>query len=122
MEYLYETIEHSNRLPIKIFTHTISNFPYHWHEDVEILFVLKGDVELTVDNTKYLYKEGNVFIINSNDLHSIVSKSDDNRSSLLALQFNLNHFKNYKALFKLLYLKFICKYGYHLANIRNNFV
>ncbi len=95
MEYLYENVEHSGRLPINIFTHSISNFPYHWHEDMEILFVLKGSVELTVDNKKTIYREGNVFGINSNDLHSLVSTSEDNITTILALQFNLNHFKEY---------------------------
>ncbi|MFS0673556.1 hypothetical protein AB1K81_10150 [Ornithinibacillus sp. 179-J 7C1 HS] len=33
---------------INVFTHTVERFPYHWHEDMEILFVLEGALEIRV--------------------------------------------------------------------------
>jgi len=96
LDYLYETIEHNSHIPIKIFTHTIDNYPYHWHEDTEILFVLKGEIEITVENvTSHLY-EGNVFIINNNALHYINAVNEEGKAKLLALQFDINHFSQYK--------------------------
>ena len=96
MNYLYETIEHSSHIPIKIFTQTVSQYPYHWHEDTEVLFVLKGEIEITAENvTSHLY-EGNVFVINSNALHYINAVSEGGKAKLLVLQFDVNYFGRYK--------------------------
>ena len=95
MNYIYETIEHSSKVPIKIFTQTVSSFPYHWHEDCEVLFVLKGEVVISVENVKNHLYEGNVFVVNSNALHFIDAVSMDTKAELLVLQFDINHFRRY---------------------------
>lgn len=95
MEYIYETIEHNHHIPIKIFTQTIDKFPYHWHEDTEILFVLKGEVEITIENeVRHLY-EGNVFLVNSDALHYIEAVTSSGQAKLLVMQFDINHFNQY---------------------------
>ena len=45
--------------------------PLHWHKDLEILCVLKGKVNLQVNNAFYELGEDDIFLINSEDLHSI---------------------------------------------------
>jgi len=45
------------------------NIPWHWHEDLEILYVLQGEIEVrTVSNTHTL-SSGDSAFINSNVLH-----------------------------------------------------
>lgn len=108
MEYLYETIEHQNNVPVKIFTQTVSEYPHHWHEDVEILFILKGVVEINVEAQTTVLNEGEVFFINSDDLHVI--KSIGNKSTkLLVLQFDMSYFIKYEA--ELSNMKFSIDYG-----------
>ena len=48
MNYEYEQINYKKNMPINVFTHTVERFPYHWHEDMEILFVLEGALEIRV--------------------------------------------------------------------------
>lgn len=93
MEYLYEAVEHRDNLPIKIFTQTVDDFPFHWHDDTEILFVLKGKIDITIDNDTTTLDEGRLFIINSGEfhfIHSVVPKSQ-----LLLLQFDMEYFRKY---------------------------
>lgn len=56
MRYQYEQIDYQINLPINIFTHTVERFPYHWHEDTEILFVLEGELEVRLNQDKYNLK------------------------------------------------------------------
>lgn len=95
MEYRYENIDHHFSTPIKIFTQTLESFPYHWHEDVEILFVLKGCVEVFVDKELTLLNEGDLFFINSNEIHYVKSKNYRDMSQLVALQFNKTYLNKF---------------------------
>lgn len=95
MDYLYEAIEHSAKLPVKIFTQTVHDYPFHWHDDTEILFVLKGKIEIIIDNKTTVLKEGNIFIVNKNQFHYIHSVSENGRSQLLVLQFDMEYFNKY---------------------------
>lgn len=96
MDYNYEYIEHNADLPFKIFTHTVEQFPYHWHEDLEILFILKGSMIITVAGQSHELKSGDLFVINSNEVHFIRSLREYGGTQILALQFNLDHFHKYK--------------------------
>lgn len=96
MEYRYEKIEHNLNIPVKIFTHTLEEFPYHWHEDIEILFVLKGEVEIFIDKEVNILKEGDIFLVNKNEIHYVKSVNYLEKSQLLALQFNSDCLKKYK--------------------------
>lgn len=47
----------------------------HWHDEIEILTVLKGQGEIHIDNRSYPLKEGCTVFIPSNHLHSITGKT-----------------------------------------------
>jgi len=95
MEYLYEAIEHNAQLPIKIFTQTVLEFPFHWHDDTEILFVLKGKIEIIIENRITRLNEGHIFIVNKNEFHFINSINEKKPSQLLVLQFDMAYFRKF---------------------------
>lgn len=43
--------------------------PWHWHADVEVMFVLQGRMELRTNIGEYLLSAGDAVFINSNVLH-----------------------------------------------------
>ncbi|MDO4333896.1 MAG: AraC family transcriptional regulator [Eubacteriales bacterium] len=47
--------------------------PYHWHDEIEILYCLEGQVTLLVSGISYDMKKGSLFFINSKELHQIIS-------------------------------------------------
>lgn len=57
-----------------MFTNTGSIFvPYHWHEEIEIILVTRGKVELLIDGHKLLLYPGDIVFVNSGQLHQYTS-------------------------------------------------
>lgn len=83
MNFTYEIIEMNQKLPIHIFLHSVDYVTNHWHDSIEIIFVLKGKVSVSVNDKKYDLNEKDVFLINANDIHSIQHQEDN---LLLAIQ------------------------------------
>lgn len=45
-------------------------FPLHWHENVEILCFLRGEMQLQIDGQTFPAVQGETYIVNSGQLHS----------------------------------------------------
>ena len=45
--------------------------PYHWHPELEIITVLRGEVSVTIGDGHYTGSRGDVFMINAGELHEI---------------------------------------------------
>lgn len=45
--------------------------PYHWHPELEIITVLRGEVAITIGDDRYTGLRGDVFMVNSGELHEI---------------------------------------------------
>lgn len=43
----------------------------HWHEEIEIVYIYEGPLYLTIDNRNYIGKKGNIFIVNSKEIHEM---------------------------------------------------
>ncbi len=93
MHYEYEQIDYQVDIPIKIFTHTVERFPYHWHEATEILFVLEGELEIRVNQDNFQLSTGDIFLVNGNELHFINSRTALGKAQVLALQFDNRYLK-----------------------------
>ncbi|OCT15186.1 hypothetical protein A8709_13870 [Paenibacillus pectinilyticus] len=85
-KYSYEMIEHIKEAPMKCFIAGIEHSSPHWHNEFEVLFLLKGTLAVTSDNKKYTMKTGDMILFNSNSIHSIHCLEQDNYA--LVLQIN----------------------------------
>jgi xylan 1,4-beta-xylosidase len=83
MDHTYEIIHTDQKLPMHIFFHRVRYVPNHWHDSMELLFVLKGKAIVAVQGKPYVLREEDIILINSNDIHTIQSEHDN---LLLALQ------------------------------------
>ena len=45
--------------------------PYHWHPELEIITVLRGEVAITIGDGRYTGLRGDVFMVNAGELHEI---------------------------------------------------
>jgi xylan 1,4-beta-xylosidase len=95
MQFHYETIKQEGHIPIKIFTQLVEFFPYHWHEETEILFILKGSIEIMIDKQGTILNVGDIFLVNRNEIHFIRSLDQQEGTHLLILQFNLQQFRRF---------------------------
>lgn len=60
-------------------------FPYHFHRAYELIFTMKGNLAITVDDNNYLLHQGDIAFIFHDQLHSF-QKIDD--SSITIIQFS----------------------------------
>ena len=44
--------------------------PFHWHNHIEILYVLEGKIDFKIEQRKYVLSDGDMIIINSEVIHS----------------------------------------------------
>lgn len=49
--------------------------PLHWHEEIEILYPLNGDIDLKVNDKKYLIQTKHFAVIESNQVHSTYNRN-----------------------------------------------
>jgi AraC-like DNA-binding protein/quercetin dioxygenase-like cupin family protein len=47
--------------------------PWHWHEELEIVYIKKGTLKLQIPSTTYLMNAGDCAVINTNILHYAVA-------------------------------------------------
>ncbi|AZS13314.1 GH39 family glycosyl hydrolase [Paenibacillus lutimineralis] len=86
MSYFYEFIDYQEDLPIRLFVNSVAYVPFHWHKEVEIIYVLQGWITIHVDQRSYELKQDDIIVVNSMSVHQIERTNQDN--VLLTLQFN----------------------------------
>lgn len=90
MSSIYESIKFSSKTKINLFLHSVNYVQNHWHESLEILFILKGNVNIVIDDTLYNLKQEDVIVINMNEIHTV---SADGDNMILALQIPIDFIK-----------------------------
>ncbi len=88
-----EYVEYMKDLPINIRLANIVEYPIHWKDSIEILFVLKGTIDVGVENEVYTLDEREIEIINTNEVCSV--KSNDPENLVLILNIEPNFFERY---------------------------
>ena len=86
-------INYSADMPLYISYETIKNVPIHWHYCIEILFVVKGTINLFINTEKFVISENQIEIINVDEVHSIESDDPDNK--VLIFQIDPYFFQKY---------------------------
>lgn len=67
--------------------------PLHWHEELEILYPLNGETDITVEGNKYRLPKKNLTVIDSRQVHSTYTY--DPTSMLLCIHVSKSHLQNY---------------------------
>lgn len=69
---MYELVETDDSLPFDVSLHSVNFVPGHWHTSIEVIFVLRGTLEVTVGNEKRTLGEGDVLLINQCHVHEVI--------------------------------------------------
>ncbi len=99
METRHEIIPFDSGSPIKLFTHKLGDVTRHWHESLELLFVLAGEVTVLAGDLHTTLAPDDMLLINSNVSHEL--HSDD--CILIAVQIKLSKFDLPESLLDTLY-------------------
>jgi AraC-like DNA-binding protein len=90
---LKENIAYKENLPVNCTIMNLDEYPIHFHNDLEIVYVLQGKVKLKNGYYNYSMEEGDVYILNDREIHSYNGSSGEN--AVLILQINLSYFSRY---------------------------
>lgn len=88
-----EYINYPPDMPLNINFLSIKDYPIHWHNSLEILYVLKGKVNISLDGDNFELYEGELEIINPNETHRIYSNDENNK--ILIFHFDPSFFEKY---------------------------
>ncbi|WP_160719529.1 AraC family transcriptional regulator [Bacillus sp. USDA818B3_A] len=115
MNYPYESVAVNDDVPFFMLMTSVKYIAMHWHDRIEIIFVLKGQIHAYVGKNEYHLQENDLLLINHDEVHGVES-SEDNR--LIVLQIPLSFIKKYYAEIEM--EVFDCKSFYHENQKRFN--
>ncbi len=75
-KYFYEIKWADRSLNMRQYIYHIGPYRYNWHEELEIMLVLKGQVELSCGGVGYSLKEDDLILIDSNVGHASLAKNE----------------------------------------------
>lgn len=90
---MFEKITYSDDFPINITIANIEDYPIHYHQDIEFVYVLKGSVKLKNGSCDYVLHEGDIFTNAGHEVHSITSTDTENIVALI--QISTHYFSQY---------------------------
>lgn len=72
----YETTKNNESFYFNIFKSTNMNFPPHMHSHVEFIYVIEGEIIVTINKEKEKIRKGHIAFSFPNDIHSYETTSD----------------------------------------------
>lgn len=88
-----EKSSYADDLPVNIRIVEIDEYPLHFHQDIEFVFVLSGEINLKCGYFTYTINEGSVFTINGREVHGLYRTEQKNIVALV--QIDNYHFSHY---------------------------
>jgi AraC-like DNA-binding protein len=75
---LKEKLYYEDHLPINVLIAEIEEYPIHFHEDLEVVYLLSGEIILRNGYYAYTMRAGEVFIFNDREIHSFYKTDKPN--------------------------------------------
>ncbi len=72
--------------PIHMEVHNVKFYPWHYHDDIQIIYVLKGSVFLKIAQRQRTLTAGDFHIIQPDDIHGFHDGSPDNEILIITLK------------------------------------
>lgn len=82
---LFEKTTYVDDFPISIRIAKVTEYPFHYHQDVEFVYVLKGEVHAKDVCSHYLLKEGDIFTNNGHEVHGLTATDKENVVAIIQI-------------------------------------
>lgn len=66
----------------------------HWHDEFEIVYVTRGCISISINGKKFIGKSGDIFIVNSGEMHEIYGIDTPLEYSAFVFDFDMLAFYN----------------------------
>lgn len=84
-EYIYEVDRENRHLHMRHYIYWVGPYRYDWHEDLELMLILKGRVEMTCGGETLTLEEDDLLLINSNVGHASLAKEEGTIAMVILL-------------------------------------
>ncbi|MDS0524192.1 helix-turn-helix domain-containing protein [Clostridium sp. SHJSY1] len=91
MGNIRKSTNENRNIPLEIFLNKINKISTSIQRNVEFLFILKGELKITVNNQKYKLKESDVVLINNGDIYEIHGEEEN---LILSIQIDNDFFND----------------------------
>lgn len=109
MKYEYQTIEYNDNLPARIEHSEKPGSEYraapHWHKEIELIYLLDGTVTATKNNNKTTLNSGDLFLVNSGEIHSLNVDDGDRAVKTVRVYLSFDFAKKFDDSLDLIYFK-----------------
>ncbi|MFV0518190.1 MAG: helix-turn-helix domain-containing protein [Aminipila sp.] len=137
---LFKKTTYLDNFPINITIAKVTEYPFHYHQDVEFIYVLKGEIHLKNVCHHYLLKEGDIFTNSGHEIHGLTATDKENVVAIIQVSNRfftqyfptlgkgcfmsyVNHDKYLKMdSFRKMLLKILLDYSRRSFNYKNNCV
>lgn len=83
---MYYTWKNNKRdIDVKQYVYYIGAYHYNWHEAMELLIVLKGEIEVSINGRNYILEEDDIIVINSNVGHATLARKSNSVAMVIHL-------------------------------------
>ncbi len=83
--------KYTGHLPVNVFNTDVQDFPPHWHERVEIIYVLGDELKVGLNNSVYTLHNRDILIINMGEVHYFLMQPQ--KCDRIIIQFDLSLFE-----------------------------
>ena len=101
----YENVLYKDECGINAFITQIVSTENHWHEELEIIYVIEKSIDMIINERSYTLASGDIAVINPNVVHRLYTNSEDN--IILVMQVAKNIFTNLGIPENKIHIKFI---------------
>lgn len=74
MKFNHEIISFPKNVPLNLSINRLGSVGRHWHQSLEIVFVVNGDVNVKLSDSSFTLSVGDVILINPNGIHELHSE------------------------------------------------
>lgn len=47
----------------------------HWHDETELIYIISGTLQISISNTEYCGRAGDIFVVNKNEMHGMYANA-----------------------------------------------
>lgn len=88
---LFEKTTYADDFPLNIQIIQVDEIPFHYHQDVELVYVLKGEIRLKNGYYNYLLQEGDIFTNSGHEVHGLRAAASGNVVAVIQISNRFFH-------------------------------
>ena len=76
-KYFFQYRDDAQKLFLREYVYALGTFHYNWHDEIELLVILRGRADICTGGCVYQLEEDDMILINSNEGHATLARSAD---------------------------------------------